>query len=303
MSGMKTLTVFTPAFNRAHTIGRTYQSLCRQTCKDFCWLIVDDGSTDNTRELVEGWVAEGKIPIQYIYQDNQGMHGAHNTAYHNIDTPLNTCIDSDDYMPDDAVEKILKCWTGCGNDKVAGIIGLDVTEEGRVIGTRFPDGMTTTTLQGFYQKGGKGDKKLVYRTDVIKRYPDYPLFEGERYVGLAYKYMLIDQDYELITLNEPLVVVEYQQDGSSFNMFKQYWNNPRGFAFFRKTEMKVANSLKRKLQVCTHYVSSSIIAHNWRFIQESPEKLLTVLCIPSGIALYLLIRSKVKRNVKMNINK
>ena len=298
---MKSITIFTPAYNRAHTIGRTYESLCRQTCKDFCWLVIDDGSSDNTRQLVEGWIAEGRIPIRYIYQQNQGMHGAHNTAYRNIDTPLNVCIDSDDYMPDDAVEKILNCWNEKGSDQFAGLIGLDVTENGKVIGTRFPDDMKTTTLQGFYHSGGRGDKKLVYRTDVIKKYPEYPLFEGERYVGLAYKYMLIDQDYELITLNEPLVIVEYQQDGSSFNMFKQYWNNPKGFAFFRKAEMKTSLGLKRKLQVCTHYVSSSIICRNWRFIQESPEKLLTMVCIPGGIALYFWIRHKVKRNIRMNI--
>lgn len=299
---MATLTVFTPAYNRAHTIWRTYESLCRQTCKDFEWLIVDDGSSDNTRELVEGWIKEAKISIRYIYQQNQGMHGAHNTAYANIDTPLNTCIDSDDYMPDDAVEKILACWCEKGNDKLAGLVGLDVTEDGQVIGTQFPPDMPTTTLQGFYAAGGKGDKKLVYRTDVIKRYPEYPLFQGERYVGLAYKYMLIDQDYELITLNEPLVIVEYQQDGSSFNMFKQYWNNPKGFAFFRKAEMMTTRSLKRKFLICAHYVSSSIISGNRRFIQESPEKFLTVLSIPAGVALYWLIRYKVKHQVKMTVN-
>lgn len=298
---MPTLTVFTPAYNRAHTLDRTYQSLCRQTCRDFCWLIIDDGSTDNTRQIVDEWVAEGRVPIQYIYQENQGMHGAHNTAYRNIDTPLNTCIDSDDYMPDDGVEKILECWHKFGSEKVAGIIGLDVTEDGKVIGSSFPDTMKTTTLQGFYQAGGRGDKKLVYRTDVIKNYPEYPIFEGERYVGLAYKYMLIDQDYELITLNEPLVIVEYQPDGSSFNMYKQYWNNPKGLAFYRKTEMQVTRSLKRKLMVCTHYVSSSIICRNWRFVIESPEKFLTFLCIPSGIALYLLIWHKVKHNSLMKI--
>ena len=82
----KTLTIFTPAYNRAHTLVRTYESLCRQTCKDFEWLIVDDGSQDNTRELVDSWIKEGKIPIRYIYQHNQGMHAAHNTAYDNIVT-------------------------------------------------------------------------------------------------------------------------------------------------------------------------------------------------------------------------
>lgn len=300
---MKTLTVFTPAYNRAHTIGRTYESLCRQTCKDFEWLVVDDGSSDNTRELVEGWIKENKIPIRYIYQQNQGMHGAHNTAYANINTELNTCIDSDDFMPDDAVENIVSFWKEKGSDKYAGIVGLDQVESGEIIGTEFPKEMTETTLQDFYLKGGKGDKKLVYRTDVITKYPPYPLFEGERYVGLAYKYMLIDQDYTLLTLNKPLVTVEYQADGSSYNMFKQYWRNPKGFTFYRKAEMVTTKSLKRKLIVCIHYVSSSIISKNWKFIQESPEKLLTILAIPAGILLYYKIKRSVKNDTKMNIQK
>ena len=86
----KTLTVFTPAYNRAYTLPLGYEALCRQTCNDFEWLIIDDGSTDNTRELVQQWIEEGKVKIRYIYQENQGMHGAHNTAYRNIDTELNT---------------------------------------------------------------------------------------------------------------------------------------------------------------------------------------------------------------------
>lgn len=297
----KTLTVFTPAYNRAHTIARTYESLCRQTCQDFEWLIVDDGSTDHTRELVESWIQEKKIPICYIYQENQGMHGAHNTAYRNITTELNTCIDSDDYMPDDAVEKICSFWKKHGSDRYAGLIGLDQTEDGRIIGTFFPENMKETTLSGFYQQGGKGDKKLVYRTDVIRKFPEYPLFEGERYVGLAYKYMLIDLDYKLLTINEPLVVVEYQEDGSSRNMYKQYWKNPKGFAFFRKTEMLVTHSFKRKFMVCCHYVSSSILAKNKNFLSESPCKALTVVAIPFGYVLYRLIKYKVKADHKMKI--
>ena len=297
----KTLTVFTPAYNRAHTITRTYESLCRQTSKDFEWLVIDDGSTDNTRELVEKWIEEDKIPIRYIYQQNQGMHGAHNTAYKNIDTELNTCIDSDDYMPDDAVEKICSFWEKHGSDRYAGIIGLDVTERRKVIGTSFPAGLKETTLGDFYLQGGSGDKKLVYRTSVIRQYPEYPLFEGERYVGLAYKYMLIDQDYKLLTLNEPLVVVEYQGDGSSVNMYRQYWNNPNGFAFFRKTEMMTTKSVKRRFMVCIHYVSSSFIAKNKHFIKESPRKLTTILAIPFGYLLYRYITHKVKKNAKMNI--
>ena len=299
----KTLTIFTPAYNRAHTIDRTYQSLIRQTCKDFLWLIVDDGSTDGTKKLVEGWIRENKIPITYIYQENQGMHGAHNTAYKNITTELNTCIDSDDWMPHDAVEKIINAWKEHRHENYAGIIGLDQTADGKLIGTNFPENLKETTLQGFYEAGGQGDKKLVYRTDIIKQYPEYPLFKGERYVGLAYKYMLIDQDWKLITLNEPLATVEYQLEGSSFSMYRQYWNNPKGFAFFRKTEMICTKSLKRQFIVCAHYVSSSIISKNWGFIKESPKKMMTIIATPLGLGLYLFIRRKVKKNKKMIFHK
>lgn len=296
----RTLTIFTPAYNRAHIIGRTYESLQRQTCKDFEWLVIDDGSTDNTRELVEGWIKDNKIPIRYIRQENQGMHGAHNTAYRNISTELNTCIDSDDYMPDDAVEKIVTFWRKHGSSKYAGIIGLDQAEDGSIIGTPFPDDLKETTLQGYYAAGGRGDKKLVYRTDIINRYPEYPLFEGERYVGLAYKYMLIDQDYNMLTLNEPLVTVEYQVDGSSYNMYSQYWHNPKGFLFFRKTEMICAPTVRRKFVSCIHYVASSIIARNNRFLWESPQKVLTLFAMPFGVMWYFRIRSKVKAKSKMN---
>lgn len=290
------LTIFTPAYNRAHTIGRTYESLCRQTCKDFEWLVIDDGSTDNTKGLVQSWIRENKIPIRYIYQENQGMHGAHNTAYHNINTELNTCIDSDDYMPEDAVEQIVALWKEKGSTKYAGIIGLDQDVQGHIIGTGFAIGLKETTLTGFYALGGKGDKKQVYRTDVMNSYPDYPIFSGEKYVGLIYKYMLIDQDYPLLTLNKPLVIVDYQLDGSSYGMYRQYWNNPKGFAFLRKTEMLLTKSWKRRFMCCIHYVSSSIRAKNKNFLNESPKKLETFLAIPFGVLLYFYIRYQVKRS-------
>lgn len=132
----KTLTVFTPAYNRAYTIHKCYESLRRQTLKDFVWLVVDDGSTDNTAELIKHWqtVPDNGFEIKYVYKENGGMHTAHNTAYENIDTELNTCIDSDDYMTDDAVEKIVNCWRKHGSDKYAGILALDIFDNGNVIG-------------------------------------------------------------------------------------------------------------------------------------------------------------------------
>src|SRR5699024_3150469 len=109
-------------FNRAFTLHMLYESLKRQTCHDFIWLIVDDGSEDHTKELINGWVYDDKVPIHYHYQENQGMHGAHNTAYELIDTELNVCIDSDDYMPDDGVEKIISFWKRYGGPDYAGIV-------------------------------------------------------------------------------------------------------------------------------------------------------------------------------------
>lgn len=296
------LTVFTPTFNRIHTLPRTYDSLLRQTCKDFIWLIVDDGSTDGTKILVEGWIREGKLEIKYVYQDNQGMHGAHNTAYKNIDTELNVCIDSDDYMPDDAVEKIIRFWKESGSDEYAGIIGLDYNTRGILIGSAFDSGLKETTLSGFYDNGGKGDKKLVYRTDVIAKYPDYPLFEGEKYFGLAYKYHLIDQDYKLLTLNEPLVFVDYQPDGSSFGMFRQYWNNPNGFMFFRKSEMKLQKSISSRFRSCIHYVSHCIRAGKIMDFFSNSHPVLTFFALPFGIILYFYTKRQVKKGAAMRIN-
>ena len=292
----KTLTIFTPAYNRAHTLGRTYESLCRQTCQDFEWLIIDDGSQDNTRQLVEGWIKENRFPIRYLYQENQGMHGAHNTAYRNIYTELNTCIDSDDYMPDDAVENIISYWRKYGSDEFAGLVGLDQTEDQQIIGLPFPEDMRSTTLTAYYAHGGRGDKKLVYRTEVIQYYPEYPQFEGERYISLGYKYQMVDLDYEMLVLNKPLVTVDYQPDGSSRNMYQQYWNNPKGFAFIRKIDMRYSKSRKRRFESCIHYVSSSIRAHNRNFLKESPLKICTLLALVPGLLLYAWTKHKVKTN-------
>ena len=186
------LTIFTPTYNRAHTLLRVYESLYAQSCKAFVWLVVDDGSTDNTRALVKQWIkTTTDFEIQYIYQENGGMHVAHNTAYEAIKTELNLCLDSDDRLCADAVEQIWIAWKTVKENGYAGLIGLDCEmHTGKVIGKGFPPGLTETTLGGYYAAGGTGDKKLVYRTDVMRSVPPYPVFPGEHYMGLAYKYII-----------------------------------------------------------------------------------------------------------------
>ena len=166
---------------------------------------------------------------------------------------------------------------------------------GKVIGCGFPEGMTETTLSGYYAQGGSGDKKLVYRTDVMRKYPEYPVFAGEKYVALAYKYLLCDQEYQLAVLDEVLCDVEYQPDGSSMTMVQQYYRNPKGFAFWRTVKMQYPESSKRLVMDCIHYCSSSILSRNRRYIKESPKKMLTVLCTPLGAVLAALIKWKVRK--------
>lgn len=290
---MPFLTIFTPAYNRAHTLPRTYESLLSQDCKDFIWLVVDDGSQDNTAELVRQWQAQDNgFEIQYIYKENGGMHTAHNTAYENIHTELNTCIDSDDRLAPGAVSKIKAAWEQMRDRGYAGLIALDSDFEGHIIGKGFPNNLKETTLGGYYAQGGSGDKKLIYRTDIITSVPPYPVFEGEKYVGLVYKYTLIDQKYKLGVLNDVICEVEYQADGSSGTMWKQYLKNPKGFAFLRKTAMTYPVSMKRLVIDCVHYCSSSQIAKNHAYVRESPRKLLTVLCTPLGWILTAYIKKK-----------
>ena len=292
---MVLLTVFTPAYNRAHTLPRTYESLREQDCKDFIWLIVDDGSTDETANMVKRWKKEENgFEIQYIYKENGGMHTAHNTAYANIHTELNVCIDSDDKMAPGAVRKIKQIWEKVRENDYAGLIALDADFSGNLIGKGFPNGMQETTLSGYYASGGSGDKKLIYRTDVINSVPPYPVFPGEKYVGLVYKYTLVDQKYKLCVLNDVICEVEYQADGSTGTMWKQYLQNPRGFAFLRKVAMQYPTSRKRLIRECIHYCSSSQIARNKNYIRESPKKLLTVLCTPMGWILTRVIKMKAK---------
>ena len=290
------LTVFTPTYNRLDTLERTFESLRAQTCKDFRWLIIDDGSTDDTKQAAAAWQqSDPGFEIRYIYKKNGGMHTAHNEAYRHIDTELNVCIDSDDLMPPDAVREILEKWDSVrGRKDIAGIIAKDADLQGRVIGRGFPKGMRETTLCAYYAGGGTGDKKLIYRTDIINSCPEYPVFEGEKYVALGYKYRMIDQNYKMAVLDRIVCLVDYRPDGSTNTMLRQYLRNPRGFAFWRKfcLQYPTNDSARRQFMNCVHYVSSSLLAGNPHFIKESPRKAMTAAAVPFGIALTVYIKIK-----------
>ena len=288
---MVLLTVFTPTYNRAHTLPEAYCSLKAQTSKNFLWLIVDDGSTDRTAALVSAWMqAEKAFAIRYLYRPNGGMHAAHNTAYAHIETELNLCLDSDDRLAKDAVEQIEKRWAQIKSKNYAGLIGLDDDGNGKLIGTGFPPGLTETTLSGYYAGGGKGDKKLVYRTDITRKYPPYPEFPNEKYVALAAKYRLIDRDYKLAVLNRVLCHVTYLEDGSSHTMWKQYAKNPHGFLYWRQLCLTYPAAATRTVLDSIHYDAACFLAKEPALMLRSPKKVLTMLCTPLGAGLSVLIR-------------
>lgn len=293
------LTVFTPAYNRAVLLGRCFESMKRQTRKDFIWLIIDDGSTDNTRETVAAWMKEPlDFQLRYIYKENGGLHTAYNEAIANIDTELCVCIDSDDFMPDDAVEKILDFWAKHGSQEVAGIVGLDYKLDGTRLGDPLPDQKRVNLidlLAGKYPIRNL-DRTNVVRTALYKKFAPMPSFPGEKNFNPHYMHLQISLEYDFLVLNENLRFMEYQPDGMTSNILRQYRNSPRSFAETRKLYLSFPGTgWKFRFRHAMHYVSSSIFAKNSHFLKESPAKGLTLAALLPGIALNLYIRFKTRR--------
>lgn len=293
---MKTLTVFTPTYNRAHTLERLYRSLCAQTCQDFDWLVIDDGSTDGTRALVQGFIDEGRIPIRYIYKENGGLYTGYNTAYADIETELNVCVDSDDAMPENAVEIILRTWQEKGDDRFAGLIGLDCyMDSGKPIGGAFPDKLKECYLLDLYTKRiHRGDTKQVMRTDLMKCVAPMVGFPGENNFNPIYLLLQVCDKYPLLILNTPLCLVEYQEgDSMSRNIWKQYLDSPRSFAQMRRLEMTLRrNTLSNQYRCAVHYVAECLISHDKEWLKKSPRRFLTLVGAIPGFLLYLYLRSR-----------
>lgn len=282
---MKTLTVFTPTYNRAYCLGNGFEALKRQSCKDFEWIIIDDGSTDNTRELVRSWLEEDHgFPIRYVYKENGGMYTGYNAAIAIADTELTVCVDSDDYLTDDAVEKILKHWEAHRHEGYAGIVGLDCLPDGEILGDLLPDQKAVNLIDlaiGKYKLNNR-DRKIVVRTDLYKSVAPMEVFPGEKDFNPHLMHLQISQNYDFLVLNEKLCAVEYQPDGMTNTVWKQYLRSPRSFRATRLFDMSIRQApLMYTAKKTIHYVSSCIISGE-PCISASPRKLLTILLYPAG---------------------
>lgn len=294
------VTVFTGAYERAYCLDKLYQSLRRQTSKDFLWLIIDDGSTDNTREIVEEWqrANENGFEIRYVYKENGGLQSVYNKAIELLDTELAVAIDSDDYMPDDAIERILAHWDKYGNENYAGIAGLDCYPDGTVIGNKIKADFEVDITSREYMLKSKGDKKLVVRSDLYKSVAPMKEFPGEK-ISPHYLHLLIGKKYKFLVMNENLCFVEYQADGMTSNMWKQYRSSPNAFMIYRQLELTLGLGLRRNFVLAIHYTSSCMLAHKLcKGIKTSPKKFLSVLAVPFGFVLSLVIRFKTRKRKK-----
>lgn len=281
------LTVFTPTYNRAYTLHKCYESLKKQTCKQFIWLIVDDGSTDNTKELVEEWIDEGQVTIQYYQKSNGGKSSAHNMGVELTNTELFVCVDSDDYLINYAVEKVVEYWNKNKDNNAAGIVALKGHEKGKPIRTHIPKGVMRSTLYELYNKHNfKGDTMLIYRAQILKKHL-FPNIKGEKFVPEAYVYDQIDSSYDLLLLNEVLYICEYLEDGYTHNFKKIIIQNPKGYAMYYAQRMLLCHNFYMIYRSAALYVLGNLLARNFRFLQNAPFKFMTLIAFPAGVLIYI----------------
>ena len=288
----KLVTIFTPTYNRAHILHRCYESLCQQASFDFKWLIVDDGSSDGTEELVKQWIAqEDRFEIQYRYKENGGLHTAYNVAVAEADTELFTCLESDDVFTPEAMSIIERVWAGVRESDCVGFITLCRDMEGDLIGKPFPEGIETV-LYREHRRIAPGDKQYVYRTEALKKVFPMPVFPGEKFFDPKYRFFALDAIGPLAVTNEVFDLVDYQPEGLTHTMMRQYYNSPNSFAEYRKLYMQLPDrGFEYRLRQNIHYVSSCCLAGKLgKAVPESPRKGYTLLALLPGLILAAVIR-------------
>lgn len=247
------LTIFTPTFNRRELLKRTYESLLNQTCRDFIWLIVDDGSTDDTKSLVDSWITFGKITIRYFYTENGGKMRAHNRGVKLCDTDLFLCLDSDDWLTETAVEEIYACVPKL-RDNVAGIVAHKGKSETEMLyDIDFPKGTDYSTLYGLYLNGFKGETTLVFKTDVLREFP-FPEIDGEKYVPEDYIYDKIDRKYTLYILPRIITVCELVESGYTDSLKKLKRDNKNAWYLYYEQRAFITPLSLLKFKYLGYYI-------------------------------------------------
>ena len=283
------LTIFTPTFNRAYILGNLYSSLRKQTSRAFEWIIVDDGSTDDTETLVNGWIAEADFDIIYHKQSNQGKHIAINEGVRLATGNLFCVVDSDDFLSADAAEKILAHWEkyGAGREGVSGIISYKRFLDGRISGTLIPSEVQYCILRDASRKyNSRGEKLVIHRTDILRQYP-YPQFAGENFLGESYVYNQIDEKYKMSVMNDAVYWFDYQNDGLSRDFRRLYRDNPQGFYLIYAQNSRYLTNVPEKLKNAAHLDALAI--RLGKRVIDKPDRFWRLMALPLGIFMYLKI--------------
>lgn len=254
------VTVFTPTYNRAYILGDLYHSLQRQTCMDFEWLIVDDGSADDTKALVASWQGEkNPFPIRYVYQENGGKCRAINRGLKEADGRLFFTVDSDDYLTDDAIEKVIR-WDGelPADGHFCGYAGNMGTALGVTTNRLFPGDYLDGTALNRYDRVD-GERAFVFYTEIHRKYL-YPEFPGEKFLTEAVTWDSMAHDgYKMRFYNDIIRIWEYKDDGLTRAGYRVFLENPQGTGlFFRQKAEFLHYSLWNKLTLWYGYATDAM---------------------------------------------
>jgi glycosyltransferase involved in cell wall biosynthesis len=255
------LTIFTPAYNRNYTLKRLYKSLLKQTNRDFEWLIVDDGSSDNTPNIIEKWQKENNVfSIIYIKQENGGKHRAINTGLKNAKGNFFFIVDSDDFIAQDAVETVARISSIIDEyPNFAGICGLRADVSGAPLGNsgRLTSIIDISMIDIRQKYKIRGDMAEVFKTDILKRYP-FPEFEGEKFISEAAVWNKISEQYILRYIPKVLYYCQYLPDGLTKSIRMRHRNSPMGTMYLYKgILLSPLFSLKNKFRAAILY---------WRYL-------------------------------------
>lgn len=286
-------TIFTPSYNRAYTLEKLYNDLKNQSFKDFEWLIVDDGSTDNTTELVNKFIDEKILNINYISKRNGGKHTAMNTGAKYANGELFFTVDSDDGLVKGAIEIANKQWDLVGNkSEVCGIVGLCIDEKGNLIGTEMPEDKKITYFTDLYFKYGvKGDKSVVISTEIMRKYP-FPEREEVKFLPESIVLHEISKKYKVICINEPMIIREYLEDGLTQNILSESSLNGRALEFLYLINHSTYPINKYPYMWMKNYINLarySLLSNSKypREIEKLQDKAMYTMLFPLGYIKYL----------------
>jgi len=238
------ITIFTPTYNREITLRKLYNSLIIQENKNFEWLVIDDGSTDDTEALINEFSKSSHFPIRYVYQQNAGKMSAYNKGIELAEGEIFICVDSDDYLLKDATKIISEYFEKINDPFICGVAFHNMNRETKkVSGTMFPRNDLVANHQELYYKYHiKGDKNFVFKTDCLKEYK-HPIQGQEKFVPEAVLFNRIGEKYSFLCVNECVVSIEYMSDGYSNNYAQLAKNNPLGHVLYYKELFNYQKSL------------------------------------------------------------